>query len=292
MFDDLTGAQKELLAHIEFMGRFYGLVSRLDLTSRFDVSDTTATRMFRIYNELAPDNIIYRPTLKRYEWQESARPIIPVSTSKCVSTLADGFGDSYANIEGQPIAVKNSLFNVDLDVLSAVTRAIKRKQVIRINYLSKTSPEGSERDIVPHSIADSGLRWHVRAFDRKRGEFRDFVINRINTVFPLAKQNVPTAQMALSDEDWNDFVELELQPHPKLGQSKLMIEFEYRMLDGTLKTKVRKALAGYLLDTWNVDTSVNASLQGNHIMLHLKNSQDLAFSGKSIAPQNSSANQS
>ena len=134
MFDDLTGAQKELLAHIEFMGRFYGLVSRLDLTSRFDVSDTTATRMFRIYNELAPDNIIYRPTLKRYEWQESARPIIPVSTSKCVSTLVDGFGDSYANIEGQPIAVKNSLFNVDLDVLSAVTRAIKRKQVIRINY--------------------------------------------------------------------------------------------------------------------------------------------------------------
>lgn len=285
MFEDLTGTQKELLAHIEFMGRFYGLVSRLDLTSRFDVSDTTATRMFRIYNELAPDNIIYRPTLKRYEWQESARPIIPVSTSKCVSTLVDGFGDSYANIEGQPIAVKNSLFNVDLDVLSAVTRAIKRKQVIRINYLSKTSPEGSERDVVPHSIADSGLRWHVRAFDRKRGEFRDFVINRINTVFPLAKQNVPTTQMALSDEDWNDFVELELQPHPKLGQSKLMIEFEYRMLDGTLKTKVRKALAGYLLDTWNVDTSVNASLQGNHIMLHLKNSQDLAFSGKSIAPQ-------
>ena len=284
MFDDLTGAQKELLAHIEFMGRFYGLVSRLDLTSRFDVSDTTATRMFRIYNELAPDNIIYRPTLKRYEWQESARPIIPVSTSKCVSTLVDGFGDSYANIEGQPIAVKNSLFNVDLDVLSAVTRAIKRKQVIRINYLSKTSPEGSERDVVPHSIADSGLRWHVRAFDRKRGEFRDFVINRINTVFPLVKQNVPTTQMALSDEDWNNFVELELQPHPKLGQSKLMIEFEYRMLDGFLKIKVRKALAGYLLDTWNVDTSVNASRQGNHIMLHLRNSHSLNFHNKKLAP--------
>src|SRR5690554_5508184 len=219
MFDDLIGAQKELLAHIEFMGRFYGLVSRLDLTSRFDVSDTTATRMFRIYNELAPDNIIYRPTLKRYEWQESARPIIPVSTSKCVSTLVDGFGDSYANIEGQPIAVKNSLFNVDLNVLSAVTRAIKRKQVIRITYLSKTSPHGSERDIVPHSIADSGLRWHVRAFDRKHGEFRDFVINRIRNVAPLSKQKAPESQSILFDSQWNDFIELELQPHPRLGKA-------------------------------------------------------------------------
>lgn len=38
MFEDLTGTQKELLAHIEFMGRFYGLVSRLDLTSRFDAA--------------------------------------------------------------------------------------------------------------------------------------------------------------------------------------------------------------------------------------------------------------
>src|SRR5690606_19392160 len=210
MFDDLIGAQKELLAHIEFMGRFYGLVSRLDLTSRFDVSDTTATRMFRIYNELAPDNIIYRPTLKRYEWQEFAQPIIPVSTSKCVSTLVDGFGDSYADIEGQPIAVKNSLFNVDLDVLSAVTRAIKRRQVIRINYLSKTSPEGSERDIVPHSIADSGLRWHVRAFDRKSNQFRDFVINRIKSVVTVSKALIPEVQTVRADSDWNNFIQLKI----------------------------------------------------------------------------------
>lgn len=284
MFDDLTGTQKELLAHIEFMGRFYGLVSRLDLTARFDVSDTTATRMFRIYNELAPDNIIYRPTLKRYEWQESAQPIIPVSTSKCVSTLVDGFGDSYANIEGQPIAVKNSLFNVDLDVLSAVTRAIKRKQVIRINYLSKTSPEGSERDIVPHSIADSGLRWHVRAYDRKRQDFIDFVVNRIKAVTPIKNEFIPEFQKIKADDAWNTFIDLKLQAHPRLLSIKNMIEFEYRMTSGSLTCTVRKALAGYLLDSWNVDSSSNACLVGDHVMLHLKNANELNFSGKVLAP--------
>lgn len=284
MLDDFTGYQKELLAHIEFMGRFYGLVSRLDVTSRFDVSDTTATRMFRLYNELAPDNIVYRPTVKRYEWQETATPVIPVSTSKCVSTLADGFGDSFAYIEGKPIAVKNSLFDVDLNVLSAVTRAIKRNQVIRINYLSKSSPDGSERDIVPHSIADSGLRWHVRAFDRKRNEFRDFVINRIKEVVSLVKQRIPEQQTVSKDSEWNEFVELEFQAHPKLAEAKSMIEFEYRMLDGILKKKIRKALAGYLLDTWNVDTSYHACLEGNHVMLHLRNASSLNFSGKILAP--------
>lgn len=284
MFDDLTGAQKELLAHIEFMGRFYGLVSRLDLTSRFDVSDTTATRMFRIYNELAPDNIIYRPTLKRYEWQESARPIIPVSTSKCVSTLVDGFGDSYANIEGQPIAVKNSLFNVDLDVLSTLTRAIKRGQAIEIRYLSKSNPMGCNREIVPHSIADSGLRWHLRAFDRKNKEFRDFVINRIMEVRQLAKKPISDAEKITADTDWNSFIDLEIQAHPRLNKNRCIVEYEYRMSSGTLIKRIRKALAGYLLDSWNIDVSEDARLEGQHVLLHLKNTTSLDFNSKILAP--------
>src|SRR5690606_3654840 len=123
-----------------------------------------------------------------------------------------------------------------------------------------------DRDIVPHSIADSGLRWHVRAFDRKRGEFRDFVINRIKTIFVLSKQEIPKPQIASNDKEWNDFVELEIQPHPKLGDARTMLNFEYRMLNGVLNINVRKALAGYLLDTWNVDTTIDGSLAGSHFM--------------------------
>lgn len=37
----------------------------------------------------------------------------------------------------------------------------------------------SERVIVPFTLIDTGLRWHVRDFDRKSSEFRDFVIMRI-----------------------------------------------------------------------------------------------------------------
>lgn len=284
MFNELSGSQKEILAHIEFVGRFYGLVSRLDLTSRFDISDASATRMFRLYNDLAPDNIIYRPNLKRYEWQEYAKPIVPVSTHKCISTLTDGFGDSYAHIEGEPIAVRNSLASTDLDILSIITRAIKRKQVLTICYLSKANPEGSYRDIVPHSIADSGLRWHVRAYDRKRKDFIDFVVNRIKSATPAKRENIPEDQTTKADEVWNTFIELEIQPHPRLKSIKKAIEFEYRMIKGVLTRRVRKALAGYLLDSWNVDATNDASLKGDHIMLHLKNTDVMDSKSKFLAP--------
>ncbi|MEA3588412.1 WYL domain-containing protein [Pseudidiomarina sp. 1APP75-27a] len=284
MFHELSGSQKEILAHIEFVARFYGLVSRLDLTSRFEISDASATRMFRLYNDLAPDNIIYRPNLKRYEWQESAMPIVPMSTFKCVSTLTDGFGDSYAHTEGEAIATRNSLTTADLDILSVITRAIKRKQVLTICYLSKTSPKGTYRDIVPHSIADSGLRWHVRAYDRNRQNFIDFVVNRIKSAAPAKRECIPECQTIKADEAWNTFIELKIQPHPRLKDIKNVIEFEYRMSSGILTCRVRKALAGYLLDSWNVDVTDDASLIGDHIMLHLKNTKDLSFKNKILAP--------
>lgn len=284
MLDELSGYQKELLAHIEFKGRFFGLVSRLDLTSRFEISDASATRTFRLYNELAPDNIIYRPNIKRYEWQENAKPIIPISPAKCLGTLIDGFGDSYAHIEGETIAARNNLTETDLDVLSVITRAIKRKQVLVIHYLSKSNPNGSDREIVPHSIADSGLRWHVRAFDRKRQTFIDFVVNRIKAARPIKSTAIYESETIKADEAWNDFVELQIQAHPRLGDVRKVIEFEYRMESGILTRNVRKALAGYLLDSWNVDVSVEASLTGDHIMLHLKNTRELSFNGKNLAP--------
>lgn len=55
MTSELSGYQKELLAHIEFIGRFYGVVSRADLVKRFDISEASATRTFQLYNSIAPD---------------------------------------------------------------------------------------------------------------------------------------------------------------------------------------------------------------------------------------------
>ena len=39
----------------------------------------------------------------------------------------------------------------------------------------------ADREVVPHALVDSGLRWHARVFDRQSNEFRDLVISRIPT---------------------------------------------------------------------------------------------------------------
>ena len=96
------------------------------------------------------------------------------------SWLTQGFGD------GEPMRLKawvasespSRLTHPDLNVLASVTRAIHQKCPLVIGYHSISNGE-AERQIVPFALIDNGLRWHVRAFDGKSQEFRDFVITRI-----------------------------------------------------------------------------------------------------------------
>ena len=49
---------------------------------------------------------------------------------------------------------------------------------LQVTYLSVNSGP-AKRVIVPVALADNGLRWHVRAYDRQRKRFSDFVLTRI-----------------------------------------------------------------------------------------------------------------
>ncbi len=64
-----------------------------------------------------------------------------------------------------------------LIVLGVIARAWVAKKAVRVNYLSLSS--GSKRrELVLVALADNGLRWHLRAFDRERDRFGDFVHTR------------------------------------------------------------------------------------------------------------------
>jgi len=130
------------------------------------------------------------------------------------------------------------------------------------------------RGIVPFALADSGLRWHVRAFDRRSGEFRDFILNRFGAARILSG---PVADHEKPDQDiqWNWITELELVPHPVNVQHPDIIEAEYGMDGGALKVRTRAAMAGYLLRRWNVDCTEDHSLKGDEYQLWLRNHQAL-----------------
>ena len=123
-----------------------------------------------------------------------------------------------------------------------------------------------------YSIVDNGLRWHLRAYDRKLKSFRDFVLTRITKVTILA-QTSPPEEDKLEDHKWMRMVPLQIIPHPNNVKHPTAIKLDFGMEKGMLELNVRAAMAGYLLRRWNVDCSQSGSLSGYEYQLYLQNSQ-------------------
>lgn len=150
---------------------------------------------------------------------------------------------------------------------------------VSIDYTSHTSGYSS-REIAPFALVNDGLRWHIRAFDRKSKEFRDFVISRVLKSQLIEDSQILHHEQSAADIQWNRIVELDLVPHPNQEYLEI-IENDYGMTGGALHLKLRAAIAGYVLRQWIVDCSSGHSLQGKEYRLWLRN--HLALYGVSSA---------
>ena len=267
---DLTQAQRDRLAFIELRLCFLGEIRRQDLVSRFGIQTAAASRDLAIYKELSPGNIGYDPKAKTYVLGTDFRPLFDFPAERVLSWLTQGFGD------GEPLHLgawlgsetPTRLTHPDLKVLAAVTRAIHQGCPLAVEYHSLSSGR-TERELVPFALVDNGLRWHVRAFDRKSQEFRDFVLTRIR--FPRVLKGDRPAGHEIKDQDiqWTRIVELELVPHPDQPRPEITV-MDYQMQEGVLRMKLRAATAGYILRRWSVDCSPDHSLRGPEYRLWLK----------------------
>jgi predicted DNA-binding transcriptional regulator YafY len=85
----------------------------------------------------------------------------------------------------------------------------------------RRTTRSAERVIVPFALVDTGLVRPVRAFDRKSGEFRDFVITRIQNPTILYEESTAHERMDV-DIQWTWIVELDLVPHPRLNRPEII----------------------------------------------------------------------
>ncbi|WP_428718540.1 helix-turn-helix transcriptional regulator [Undibacterium curvum] len=272
---NLNQAQRERLAYIDFRLYFIGEVGRPDLAKRFAVAPAAATRDLALYRELAPQNMVFDGSNKVYRTGTAFVPLFEHAPQRVLSALAQGFGDGL-NTLCQPMLACESpavLSRPQMEVLAPVCRAIHARRALAIRYHSISSGE-SERVIVPFALVDTGLRWHVRAFDRKSSEFRDFVITRIQAPVPLAEDPKPNEHPG-RDQQWNRLLDLELVPHPRIKRPEI-VEMDYGMRDGALRLKLRAATAGYMLLRWGVDCSPDHSLKEEHYRLWLSDPQALS----------------
>ncbi len=110
-----------------------------------------------------------------------------------------------------------------------------------------------EREIVPHSLVDSGLRWHVRAYDRTKGGFGDLVLTRMDSISRTPSPDaVAPHERSEADQQWQNLIDLELIPHPGHPHPDAIAR-DYGMTDGLLRVRLRAAVAGYVLRHWHVD---------------------------------------
>ena len=281
----LGQAQRERLAYIDFHLYFLGEVSRADISSRFCVAPSGATRDLGVYREVAPGNVIFDSSAKIYRIGPAFRPVFDHPLDRTLCTLSQGFGDGLGGSKGGmvPCEFPEPINRPATDTLAQVTRAIRARQVLLVSYASLSGGE-SKREIAPFALADNGLRWHTRAFDRKSGEFRDFVLTRIRKASPIAGAILGPEERQESDIQWNRIVELDLVPHPD-GPRLDVSALDYPIEDGLLKLRVRAALAGYVLLRWSVDCSPDHSLRGPGYRLWLRDPLSLYGVGSAtLAP--------
>lgn len=271
---DVSQTQRERLAFLELRAFFTGELRRGDIEARFGIKPAAASRDLSLYREIAPSNLEYDQASRCYRPSAAFKPIHYFHSERVLAWLLQGFADGLdlGLKQAAPCEGPGQWVKPDIAVLGAITRSICAKKALRVSYLSLSSGP-KRREIVPVALADNGLRWHVRSFDRERQRFSDFVLTRIAKAEAIEGE-VAEAESLAADEQWVRMVEMEVVPHPGVKQPKA-VEADYGMEDGVMRVKARAALAGYVLRRWSVDSSPDHRLDPASHHLWLRNPQTL-----------------
>lgn len=256
--------QRERLNYLEFRTYFTGQISRADLTQRFGISEAAATRDLAIYRDEAKGNLEFDNVTKVYRIANTftLHYLRGIESTQLLRALINGIGNDFGTAPESivPCEFPSRQQAPPSEILAAVSRSICQKKVLRIEYLSDSGNHGP-REIVPFSLAGTGLKWMVRAFCRRKGIFCHFILNRIKSADVLWDSMPKPEETKENDDDWNRMLRLELIPHPAASaEKKAMTQQEFQMVNGVHILRVRAALAGFVLRLWSVDCSQDQKL--------------------------------
>lgn len=242
-------AKENRFKAIETLIYWEGAVNATRLSKLFGVTVGNITKDMVNYRELYPDNLAYNKAQKRFEptdrfqahhtdskWNE-----YELFVSYYANIYRENFWSSSA-LELGP----NSRFNAEPEIVRAVSQAISGKLSLDIEYFSMTSPSGTKRTIHPFALANSGLRWHCRAYDELREQFRDFHLGRITKAKVSSASNIDNK----NDKAWHATVELVVGPHPELSAAQRKVIMMEHGGGETFSLNVRASMVEYTLQNY------------------------------------------
>jgi hypothetical protein len=249
-----AGRERQLF--IERLAWWKGVVNRGDVRDVFGISAAQASADLQGYQEMNPTALAYNVRAKRYESGENMVCVMheprleeAVSLFLGVGMPRTGLADDLSNRPYRVDMIRPLGREATAGVVRRVFLAIDQGRMLGVKYWSVNSARGAEREIAPHALGHDGYRWHVRAWCFENGDFRDFVLSRIEAAeWPGELFKTPAV-----DEEWERMETVILQPHSGLNEEQRKgIIHDYGMNGGELRVEVRAAMKEYFLAQWRV----------------------------------------
>lgn len=265
---------------IETLVLWEGRLTTRHLCDTFGIGRQQASKDINNYiREVGPGNLEYDKFLKGYK---------PTATFK--PQVTEGLADEYLHLMARNNELMNVFESLSLNVANAevlsvpvrdvkpevlrpIMQAARQQKRLDVDYVSLNHPDREGRVIVPHTLVYTGLRWHVRAWCEKNGEYRDFVLSRFREIPDIMDDSEHGAD---GDEQWNTFVDLCIVPDPRLSKEQQeVVEGDYGMKTGMLQVSTRARLVPYVLQLLHINPNELAD-DPTAQQIILKNRDELA----------------
>ncbi len=278
---DVKWATRQRLQYIEIMAWYAGVVTRSDVARAFGLSDPAATKDLKLYGDLAPGNLVYNHSVFGFVpgagFVAAFADLAPAVVLPIIAANLAVANGPYGGTRVYGLATASLPLPARLPsahTLAQITRAIHGRRKLRVGYrsLSDRDSQGT-RILEPHTLVDTGQRWHVRAYNEETCDFRDFVLSRIVAAECL---ETPAESGGQYDDDWVEWVNLRLAPHSGLDAPKrASLLLDYGANGEVVEVNVRRALLGYVLQRLGVDTSPGHTMNPNACQLMLLNRDEI-----------------
>lgn len=292
MSTELTWDQTLRFRLLEIVLQWEGRLTTNHLCTAFNIGRQQASRDINRYkNDFAPQGLAYDHSLKGYRPTAEFKPQFSqgkvdeyltllhrekqhaVQSQQQALLTLPLLDLRYGHIEMLDVPTRH----VDPVIVRGLVQAARGQLRVDVNYVSLSSEEESGRNIVPHTLVYDGIRWHVRAYCEKKGEYLDFVMSRFRGEPDLLDASEHGRK---HDVEWNTLVTAEIIPNPHLSAGQqAIIAADYAMDDGHLLLTQRMPLMHYALERMQVSFDGEHHQQPAHAPIILKNRAELIAQG-------------
>ncbi len=259
---------------IEIIVLWEGRLTTNHLCQYFGIGRQQASKDINYYlKQIAPSNLFYDSSLKGYIPGVTFKPKFTFGTVDEYLTLLSEKGGNLLPFDNTNKIISQNIEllqpptrHIKADILRGLIQAIKNKRRIELGYVSLNNPKIEDRIIEPHSLINTGQRWHVRAYCEKNRDFRDFVLSRFRREIEIYDEALIDAN---KDKLWHTPVRIKIIPDTRLNkaQRKIIAE-DYGMKRNALIINSRAALVNYILKLFQLDPNkVEALPQAQQLMI-------------------------